>query len=94
MGLQDFILEGDSLNVYRAFAGLSHLAVVVAPIIYGILDSCHDICNVRFSHVRRKGNIPAHLLAKHACGIVDFLVLMEENLCFLEQALCHDVISF
>ena len=39
LGIQDFILEGDSLNVYRALVGLSHAAVVVAPIIYGILDS-------------------------------------------------------
>ena len=57
-------------------------------------DSCHDIRNVRFSHVKRKGNMPAHLLAKHTCGIVDYLVWMEENPCSLEQALHHDVISF
>ena len=94
LGIQDFILEADSLNVYRALAGLSHAAAVIAPIIYRILDSCHDIRNVRFSHVKRKGNSPAHLLAKHACGIVDYLVWMEENSCFLEQALHHDVISF
>ncbi|KAL0005102.1 hypothetical protein SO802_012663 [Lithocarpus litseifolius] len=94
LGIQDFISEGDSLNVYRALAGLSHKAAVDAPIIYGILDSCNDIHNVRFSHVKRKGNTHAHLLAKHACGIVDYLVWMEENPCFLEQALHHDVISF
>ena len=94
LGIQDFILEGDSLNVYRALAGLSHAATVVAPIIYGILDSCHDIHNVRFSHVKRKGNTPAHLLNKHASGIVDYLVWIKENPCFLEQTLHHDVISF
>ena len=80
--------------MYRALAGLSHATTVVAPIIYGILDSCHDIRNVRFFHVKRKGNMPAHLLAKHTCGIVDYLVWMEENPCSLEQALHHDVISF
>ena len=85
---------GDSLTVYRALVGLSHATAMVAPIIYGILDSCRDIRNVRFSHVKRKGNTPAHLLAKHACGIVDYLVWMEENPYFLEQALHHDVISF
>ena len=35
----------------------------------------------------------AHLLAKYAVGIYDFLVWMEENFCFLEQALSHDVTS-
>ena len=48
LGLQDFILGGDSLNVYRALTGLSHAAAMVAPIVYGILDSCHNIHNVRF----------------------------------------------
>ena len=67
---------------------------MVTPIIYGIPDSCYDIRNVRFSNVKHKENTPAHLLAKHACGIVDFLVWMEENPYFLEQALHHDVISF
>ena len=37
------------------------------------------------------GNKPAHLLAKHAISIVDFMVWMEENPYFLEQALHHDV---
>ena len=67
---------------------------MVTPIIYGIPDSCYDICNVRFSHVKHKENTLTHLLAKHACGIVDFLVWMKENPYFLEQALHHDVISF
>ena len=55
---------------------------MVAPIVYRILDTCHKVCNVRFFHMRHKGNIHAHFLAKHACGIVDFLVLMGESLFF------------
>ena len=87
MGLQEFILEGDSLLVYCALAGLSPPSAMVALVVYGILDSCHEIRNVRFSHVQRKGNKPAHLLAKHALVIVDFfflIVWMEKNPCFLE----------
>ena len=38
------------------------------------IDLLIDIRNVQFSHVKRKGNTLAHLLAKHARGIVDFLV--------------------
>ena len=44
--------------------------------------------------VKRKGNRPAHLLAKYAEGIDDFIIWMEENPCFLEQALSHDVLSW
>ena len=55
-----------------ALAGLSHPSTMVALFVYGILDSCHKVRNVRFSHVQRKGNKSAHLLAKHVLIIVDF----------------------
>ena len=34
----------------------------------------HEVRNVRFSHMLRKGNKPTHLLIEHALGIIDFLV--------------------
>ena len=74
LGLQEFILEGDSLFVYCALAGLSHPSTMVALFVYGILDSCHKVRNVRFSHVQRKGNKSTHLLAKHVLIIVDFFL--------------------
>ena len=58
--------------MYCALAGLPPPSAMVALVVYGILDSCHEIRNVRFSHVQRKGNKPAHLFAKHALVIVDF----------------------
>ena len=35
----------------------------------------------------------AHQLAKHALGVLDFSVWIEESLCFLEEAIFHDVSS-
>nr|POF22909.1 hypothetical protein CFP56_38196 [Quercus suber] len=43
VGLQEFILEGNSLNVFHALAGLSPPSASVMPIIYGIQASCHDV---------------------------------------------------
>ena len=40
--------------------------------IYGFVATSHEFCHVDFSHVRRQGNCPTHLLAKHALGINDF----------------------
>ena len=54
---------------------------------------CKEFRRIEFSHVKRKDNRPAHLLAKYAVGIDDFLVWMEENPYFLEQTLSHDVLS-
>ena len=70
VGLQEFILKGDSLNVVRALRGLSPPSVSVMSIIYGIQSSCHDVRKVLFSHVCRKGNKLAYLLTKHAISIV------------------------
>ena len=42
VGLEEFIL-GDSLNVQRALDGLSPSPTVVAPIVYGILDTCQEV---------------------------------------------------
>ena len=84
-------MEGDSLNVVCALQGLSLPSVLVMSIVYGILNSTHDVRKVLFSHACKNGNKPAHLLAKHVISIVDFVVWMEENHCFLEQALHHNV---
>ena len=54
---------------------------------------CKEFRRIEFSHVKRMGNRPAHLLANYAIGIDDFHVWMEENSCFLEQALSRDVCS-
>ena len=52
---------------------------------YGHLD------RIDFSHVKRQGNRPVHLLVKHVLGIADYLTWMEETPCFLEHALLHDI---
>ena len=94
IGIQGVILEGDSLVIYNALCEVSLPPSSVASIV----DRMRDLCKVfrrrlQFSHVKRKGNRPAHLLAKYAGGIDDFIVWIEENPCFLEQALSHDVLS-
>ena len=91
IGLQEFILEGDSLNVICALQGLSLPSILVMPIIYGIQSSTHDVRKMLFSHVCNNENKSIHLSAKHAISIVDFVVWMEENPYFLEQDLHHDV---
>ena len=84
IGIQDFILEGDSLIIHKALSGLSPTPTSMDSLIVGIQAFCGEFHQVSFSHVRRQGNKPAHLLVKHAKGIVDFSTWKEENLCFLE----------
>ena len=43
----------------------------------------HEVRNVRFSHMLRKGNKPTHLLIEHALGIIDFFSLDGRESSFL-----------
>lgn len=91
--LCDVILEEDSLAVYNALCNNSPPPSLIAAVIQGIQDICGDFRSEGFSHVRRQGNIPAHILAKHVSSIADSVVWVEENSCCILQALIHDVSS-
>ncbi|XP_075659121.1 uncharacterized protein LOC142629001 [Castanea sativa] len=94
IGIPNFILEGDSLIIHRALCETSDPPSSMATIIQGVQELSKEFRGIEFSHVRRQGNNPAYLLAKHALGVVDYMTWIKENPCFLEQALTHDVISF
>ena len=87
-------MEGDSLVVYNAMCGHSSPPSSVASVIPGVLGFCGLFRQVDFSHIRRQGNRPTHLLAKHTIGIVDYVTWMEETPYFLMQALTYDVSIF
>ena len=93
MGIHEFVLEGNSLIISNSLAERSLTPILVAPILYEIVSSLHVVRHVEFSHVRKQGSRSGHLLAKHAFSIDNFSIWIEENPCFLEQALVHDVIS-
>jgi len=93
-GLQNVVLEGDSLVLINALCGTASPPAFVEPIVMGVLDLCRDFRSIAFSHVRRQGNEPAHLLAKHASSVADFISWIEEDPCCIEQALIQDVLSF
>ena len=91
LSIQDFIIEGDSLLVINALKELSPPPSSVAAIISNSLLVSQEFRQVVFSHVRRQSNRPAYLLVKYAFGIDDFSVWLEEEPCFLNQALIQDV---
>ena len=63
VGIQDFIVEGDSLILYNALCRNTSPPSSVAAVVSGMTMMCGDLYRVEFSHTRRKRNRPAHLLA-------------------------------
>ena len=90
VGVRDVILEGDSLVVYNALCNISPPPSSIAS---GILDMSEDFRSVGYSHIRRQGNVPTHILAKHAFGIADYVAWIEKDPCCIAQALIYDVTS-
>ena len=90
-GCSAVVLGGDSLVLINALAGSYPFPSAVASVIQGALELCMGFSQIQFSHVKRQGNMPAHLVAKNAYRIVDDIVWVEEDPCFAKQALIHDV---
>ena len=93
LSIQDFNLESDSLTLINALQDLSPPPSLVAALVYSSVAMSHSFRCVEFSYVGRNGNRPAHLLARHALGIAELSVWVEETPCFLEQALNQDVVA-
>ena len=55
IGIQDVILEGDSLVIYIALCEASLPPSSVASVVLGMLDLCNEFRWIKFSHVKRKG---------------------------------------
>nr|POF14822.1 hypothetical protein CFP56_62328 [Quercus suber] len=86
-GLQDIVLERDSLVIVRALCGLSYPTSSAASLILGMQLFSFEFHMVNVSHVRRQGNKPAHILAKYALSIDDSIVWIKEIPYCIEQAL-------
>ena len=91
VGIQNIIFEGDCLQVYNCLHGTSKAPPAVANVLNGISFHLQSFRSFDFSHIRRDGNKPAHILAQHAQFVSDFVAWVEETPSFLETVIASDV---
>ena len=91
LGLQDRVLEGVSLTISNALKRVTKPPISVAAIVEGIHALGSDIGVVSYSHVRRIGNQPTHILARKAQSLANDVIWIEETPCCIQQALIQDV---
>lgn len=81
VGVCDVILEGDSMIIYNALCNYSLAPSLIVSVVQGIHDISGDFHSVGYSQVRRQGNLPAHILAKYASSITDYVAWIVKYLC-------------
>ena len=91
VGIRDAIFEGDLLTIYNALHGLSSTSAAIQNIVTGILRQAQSFKTFAFSHIKRQGNIPAHVLAQHACNVDDYVTWLEECPSQIVSACAQDI---
>ena len=92
MGIREVIFECDSMIVAEALLDHGEPPMAIRDITEGIRRKLQDFRQFQITHIKRQGNCPAHLLARHAKGIDSYVTWIEKNHIFIELTLIHDVI--
>ena len=94
MGFHEIAHEGDTVMVSNAISGISPPPSSIASVVCGISSVLSAFRSFSISHVGRKGDHVAYLLAKYAQGVEQFITLIEESPCFFKHALSADIVPF
>ena len=90
IGIKDAIFESDSHVVYLSLTGSTTTHASIVNIIASTHHKLHGFRTFKFSHVKRQGNRPTHLLASFAKGIDSYVTWLEETPSFIESSILHD----
>ena len=91
MGFREVIFETDSMILCKSLLGTLEPPSSIETTISSILSLVQNFSFFKFSHVKRQGNRPAHILAQFAKQIGDFQVWLEETPNLIEYACTQDV---
>ena len=70
--------------------GLGSPPASVVTVLARIMDQVSHFRRWSFTHTKRQGNVPAHLLAQHAKYVEDYVAWLEEVPSLIEHAYMHD----
>ena len=91
MGFREVFFETNSCTLKNILTGISVALASIETITESILAQVDRFRFVSFTHVKRDGNRPAHILAQFAKQVGDFVVWLEETPNLIEDACSQDV---
>ena len=90
LSIRDAIFESDSHAVYLTLTSSTPTHASIVNIIANTHHKMHGFSTFNFSHVKRQGNRPTHLLASFAKGIDSYVTWLEETPSFIESSTLND----
>ncbi|KAK9985249.1 hypothetical protein SO802_030200 [Lithocarpus litseifolius] len=94
LGFQRAILETDSLVLVKALSDETEFFSTVGLVLDEIRQKVNFFDELHYSHVKREGNMVAHMLARHAIRVSDVVVWMEDVPPPLFPVLLADIAGF
>ena len=91
MGFREVFFETNSCTLKNILTGISVALASIETITESILAQVDRFRFVSFTHVKRDGNRPSHILAQFAKQVGDFVVWLEETPNLIEDACSQDV---
>ncbi|XP_050242215.1 uncharacterized protein LOC126691198 [Quercus robur] len=91
VGIREAVFEGDSLIIFKALQGEGEAPSSTHNVLAVTLEQASGFRSSYFSHVKRQGNVPAHLLAQYAKEVENYVVWLEECPSFLKHTCAQDL---
>ena len=90
VGISEAEFESDSLVICNALQGLASPPSSVMNVLAGVINHLSRFRQWSITHIKRQGNVPAHLLAQHAEYVEDYVAWLEECPSLIDHACMHD----
>ena len=93
LGLRQVVIESDSSTIFSALSSSTPPPWSIQKVIEGSKQSLKCFNTWFAIHVRRNGNVAAHLMAKNAITVLDCVVWVEDIPPFIAMQVSKDVSS-
>ena len=94
IGLQEVTFESDCSVFIGALSDKSKVPISIENIVTGIHNKLQNFRQHQMLHIKRQGNTPAHILARHAKRFDNFVTWIKETPSFIEFAVIQDALLF
>ena len=91
IGIRDVVVECDALAVFNAVQGFAAPCSSILFIVDSILQQARWFRSYCFSHTKRQGNVPTHMLAQYSMFLVSYIAWVESCPSHIERACVQDI---